>query len=55
MESTLYWFKDSKDTAAHLAQLDKRRSAEREVAGSNHGRTDTQGLKITEENVLPLL
>ena len=31
------------------------RSAERGVAGSNPGRTNTQGLKITEENVLPLL
>ena len=30
-------------------------SAERGVAGSNPGRTNTQGLKITEENVLPLL
>ena len=30
------------------------RSAERGVAGSNPGRTNTQGLKITE-NVLPLL
>ena len=48
-------FKDSKDIAAHLAQLDKRRSAEREVAGSNPGQTNTQGLKITRENVLPLL
>ena len=28
------------------------RSAERGVAGSNSGRTNTQGLKITEENVL---
>ena len=37
-------------TAARVAQLDKR-----EVAGSNSGRTSTQGLKITEENVLPLL
>ena len=37
-------------TAARVAQLDKR-----EVAGSNSRRTSTQGLKITEENVLPLL
>ena len=37
------------------AQLNKRRSAEKEVAGSNSGRTNTQGLKITEENALPLL
>ena len=32
-------------TAAQLAQLDKRRSAEREAAGSSPGRTNTQGLK----------
>ena len=31
-------------TAARLAQLDKRRSAEREAAGSSPGRTNTQGL-----------
>ena len=31
-----------------LAQLDKRRSAEREAFGSNLGRTNTQGLQITE-------
>ena len=30
--------------AAWLAQLGERRSAEREVAGSNPGRTNTQGL-----------
>ena len=41
-------------TVAQLAQLDKHRSAEQVVAGSNHGWTNTQGLKITEENVLPL-
>ena len=35
-----------------LAQLGERRSAEPEVAGSNPGRTNTQGL--TEEKVLPL-
>ena len=29
-------------TAAQLAQLDKRRSTEREVAGSYPGRTNTQ-------------
>ena len=33
-----------KITAAWLAQLGERRSAEREVAGSNPGRTNTQGL-----------
>ena len=42
-------------SAASLAQLDKRLSAEWEVAGSNPGQTNTQGLKITEERVLPLL
>ena len=31
-------------SAARLAQWDKRRSAERVVAGSNPGRTNTQGL-----------
>ena len=46
---------DSSDhTAARLAQWDKRRPAEREAVGSNPGRTNTQGLKITEEKVLPL-
>ena len=33
-----------KHTAAWLAQLGVRRSVEREVAGSNPGRTKTQGL-----------
>ena len=42
-------------TAARLAQLNKRHYAEWEVAGSNPIWTNTQGLKITEENVLPLL
>ena len=32
-------------SAARLAQLGERRSAEREVASSNPGRTNTQGLK----------
>ena len=42
--------------AARLGQLVKRRSAKRKVAwGSNPGRTNAQGLKITEENVLPLV
>ena len=36
-----------------LAQLEVRRSAEREVTGSNPGRNNTQGLKITEKKVLP--
>ena len=31
-------------TAAWLAQFEERRSAEREVTGSNPGRTNTQGL-----------
>ena len=31
-------------TAARLAQLGERRSAERETVGSNPGRTNTQGL-----------
>ena len=31
-------------TAAWLAQLGERRSTEREVAGSNPGRTNTPGL-----------
>ena len=39
---------------AWLAQLGERQSAEREVAGSNPGRTNTQGLQITEKKVLPL-
>ena len=39
--------------ATRLAQWDKRRSAEREVASSNPGRTNTQVLYITEEKVLP--
>ena len=43
------------DCAARFAQLDKRRSAEWEVAGSIPDRTNTQGLKITEESALPLL
>ena len=36
-------------TASWLAQLIERQSAEREVSGSNPGRTNTQGLKITED------
>ena len=41
-------------TATWLAQLGERRSTEREVTGSNPGRTNTQGLQITEKKVLPL-
>ena len=37
-----------------LAQLGESRCAKREVAGSNPGRTNTQGLQITEGKVLPL-
>ena len=37
-------------TAAWLAQLGERlQSAEREVVGSNPGRTNTKGPKLTEE------
>ena len=39
----------SRLTGAWLAQLGERRSGEREVAGSNPGRTNIQGLKITEK------
>jgi len=40
-------------TADRLAQLVEHRTAVREVAGSNLGRTNTQGLLKTEENKLP--
>ena len=36
-----------------LAQLVERRNVGWEVEGSSPGRTNTQGPKITEENVLP--
>ena len=36
-----------------LVQLGERRFAGREVAGSNPGRTNTQGLLITEKKMLP--
>ena len=39
---------------ARLAQLGERRSAEREVTGSNPRRTNNQGPNITEKKVLPL-
>ena len=42
------------NAAARLAQLGKRWSAEQEVVGSSSGRTNTQGLEITEKKVLPL-
>ena len=41
-------------TTTWLSQLGERRSAEREVAGSNPGPINTQGLQITENKVLPL-
>ena len=41
-------------TADQLAQLVEHRTTVREVAGSNPGRTNTKGLKITKEIVLPL-
>ena len=41
--------KMSRLAAAWLAQLRERRSGEREVTGSNPGRTNPQGLKITEK------
>ena len=41
--------------AARLAQLGEHRSAEREVAGSNPGRTNNQGLKKTGETMLAVL
>ena len=37
-----------------IAQLGRHRSAAREAACSHPGQTNTQGLKITEEKVLPL-
>ena len=40
--------------AAWLAQLGERQSAEWEVTGLNPGRTNTQGVQITEKKVLPL-
>ena len=42
----LCFYRDS--TAARLAQLGERRSAERDIAGSNPGRNKSQGLKITK-------
>ena len=37
--------RDTLTAAAQLGQLGERRSSEREVASSNPGRTNTQGLK----------
>ena len=42
-------------TAAWLAHVDEQRTTEREVGVQGPDRTHTQGLKITEENVLPLI
>jgi len=42
-------------TADRLAQFVEHRAAVQEVVGSNLGRTNTQGLYITEEKMLPLL
>ena len=39
---------------APVAQLVEHRAAMREVVSSTPARTNTQGLKITEEKVLPL-
>ena len=39
-------------TAARLTQLGERGPAQREVVSSNPGRTNTRGLKITQEKVL---
>ena len=41
-------------TAARLTQLEEHWSAELGAVGSNPRRTNTQGLQITEEKVLPL-
>ena len=51
----LNWALRSRTNWAWLAQLLRRQSAVREVSGSIPGRTTTQGLKIFEEKVLPLL
>ena len=40
-------------TAAWLAQLGERQSAEQEVEVSNPGRTEIRGLEKTEKKVLP--
>ena len=41
-------------TTDRLAQLVEHQTAMREISGSNLGQTNTQGLKVTEENMLPL-
>ena len=53
----LYDFSQDKEKfnkTAWLAQLGECRFAGQEVTGSNPGRTNTQGLLITEKKVLPL-
>ena len=40
----VWYYFNPQEYAARLAQLGERRSAEREVLGSNPGRTNTQGL-----------
>ena len=56
MEFSSYFLKSKKVLWAiqidRLAQLVEHQTAVREVAGSK--KTNTQGLKITEEKVLPL-
>ena len=47
--------KEMQLTAAWLAHVDERRTTVREVGVQDPEWTHTQGLKITEENVLPLL
>ena len=42
-------------TAAWLALVDERLTTVREVGVQDPNQTQTQGLKITEESVLPLL
>ena len=42
-------------TAAWLAHVDEQRTTEREIGVQGPDRTHTQGFKITEENVLPLI
>lgn len=48
MENDLYFGN------ARLAQLDERRSGKWEPVGSKPGRTNAQGLSITEEKLLLL-
>ena len=54
LQGQVHRLKEAFLTAARLAQLGERRSAEREVVSSNPGRINTHGLKITEEKVLSL-